>query len=405
MGSHNLMRFIFFCALTFYSFYIFANDNDLVRVRILSEQKSFAFEGEAIVFNGQREDIIPVAIPQFSKWKVQIVRKGDDRFWLASQIYPTVKKTIYRVNQNLNILGKNIGDGKNEWPGSLRLIAGKQDQFDLISVLPLKSYLVGVLNGEMPKDWPLETLKSQAVASRSYVRALMKERKNKNFDVESDVRDQVFTLSVSGLESEIPVTQQQRAVKETQDLSLTFQNKIIKAYFHSDCGGEPASVSSVWGHQGHPTSRKQCFSERKLEWTYQIGKDELFEKMKSIWSSFDKDQFISFKWLRLPSLQRISSVEIDFKSGKNLKISSQEFRKLLGYTNLKSTLFQVRQENDQYIFTGTGYGHGVGLCQYGAKAMGKLGYSYQQILSHYYPETKLEKTKNQNKKLIRDLYL
>ncbi len=406
MSSHNSMRVEFlFCVFTFYSFFVFADDNDLVRVRILSEQKTFSFEGESIVFNGQREEIVPIAIPRFSKWSVQIIRKGNDRFWLASQTYPVVKKIIYKSTRNLNVTGKNISDGKSEWPGTLRLIAGNQDQFDLISVLPLKNYLVGVLNGEMPKDWPLETLKSQAVASRSYIRALMRERKNKNFDVESDIRDQVFVPAENDSESAILVTQQELAVKETQDLSLTHQNKVIKAYFHADCGGEAASASSVWGSKGHPKAQKQCLSEKKIEWVYKINRDELLEKLRSVTANFNKEQFISFQWQRLPNLQRISNVQIDFSSGKNLRISSQEFRKLLGYTNLKSTLFQVRKENDQYIFTGTGYGHGVGLCQYGAKAMGKLGYAYQQILSHYYPETKLEKSRSESKKSVRGLYL
>ncbi len=364
-------------------------DDSLIRVRLLSEQTHFSFEGMGVAFNGKKEVFQAIAIPQISRWTVQLQNISGNTYWQVSQVYPVEKNLIFRSNEPLVILGQGLSTNQNLWPGVLSLVKSEKGKFNLISRLPLKNYLMGVLNGEMPKDWPLATLKAQAIAARSYAQSIMNERKKFSYDVEADHRDQVYIPNTTPDFGAI-ITNQQRAVLETRNIILLEKNRLLKAYFHSDCGGESASAKSVWG-----VSRPalvlpgKCSSEKKSEWVYKIDEEQLLKKLKSVMSRLNENIFSAFRWIYLPKSERLSEVKIELAQGKPVQLSSQDFRKALGYNNLKSTLFQVQKVGNGYVFNGRGFGHGVGLCQWGARTMGKAGSSFQNILAHYYPGAEL----------------
>lgn len=384
-------RIIFF---TFVSFILtsslaFADDNSLVRVRLFAGQTSFRLEGEGVSLNGHAESIRPISLPKISRWIFRPKKIQGRVLWQAQQIYPTSQSLFFNSTKPLIISGYNLRSGNQFLQGALNLTGTKEGRFDIISFVPLRVYLVGVLNGEMPKDWPLDTLKAQAVAARSYVESVRRERKNMAFDVESDHRDQVYSSGVPQVFGNT-LSLQERAVFETKNMILSHNHEPLKAYFHADCGGEPASAASVWGQeQKNNPSASMCYSQRQSTWNYQISQPELFAKIKILFPAFNEKLFKKFQWLHQPQHHRVSEVKIVMNDGKSFQLRSQEFREALGYGNLKSTLFEVQNKNNIYFFTGKGYGHGVGLCQHGAQAMAQVGKKFQQILSHYYPTAQL----------------
>ncbi len=364
-------------------------DDSLIRVRLLSEQTHFSFEGIGVAFNGKKEFFQAIAIPQISRWTVQLQNISGNTYWQVSQVYPVEKNLIFKSNEPLVVLGQNLSTDRNFWPGIVSLVKSEKGKFNLISRLPLKNYLAGVLNGEMPKDWPLSTLKAQAIAARSYAQSIMNERKKFSYDVETDHRDQVYIPNVTP-DLGAPLTNQQRAIFETRNIILVEKNRLLKAYFHSDCGGESASAKSVWGvSRPSLVLPGKCSSEKKSEWVYKIEEDQLLKKLKSVLPRLNGSIFSAFQWIYSPKSERLSEVKIAFAQGKPAQLSSQDFRKALGYNNLKSTLFNVQKQDHFYIFNGRGFGHGVGLCQWGARSMGKAGSSFQNILAHYYPGAEL----------------
>jgi stage II sporulation protein D len=132
-------------------------------------------------------------------------------------------------------------------PDQVKLLS-KSNLIDLIVELPLEDYLLGVLPREMPLNWPLESLKAQAVASRSYVLSLLNERKGWHFDVDSTVNDQVFSW-VRDLKKSIPkFNQLLNAIQETRGQILLFnKNQIYRAFFHAESAGRTENAEFVWG--------------------------------------------------------------------------------------------------------------------------------------------------------------
>ncbi len=364
-------------------------DVSIVRVRLLSQQNQLEIEGEGITFNGKEEFIKSVSVPTVSKWNLRYKKVQGRILWQVSKTYPTTQNLFFNTQKPLVISGQNLKSGNKYWQGNLSLVKSTRSSFDVIAQIPLRSYLIGVLKGEMPKDWPLESLKAQAIAARSYVDSVRRERKNFPFDVDADHRDQVYS---SGLPKGFgeATTLQERAVFETKNIILAQNEKPLKAYFHSDCGGEPASAASVWGQeQKNSRTPAMCFSQRRSDWSFKLSKAELFKKIKNIFPEFDEKHFRGFQWVRPRRQHRVSDVKIAMSGGKHFQLRSQEFREALGYGNLKSTLFEVQKVGSEYVFTGKGFGHGVGLCQHGAQAMAQSGKTYQQILNHYYPQAQL----------------
>lgn len=252
--------------------------------------------------------------------------------------------------------------------------------------IPVDQYLYGVMSAEVPASWPLEALKAQAVASRTYFLFKKAERIKENFDVRSDIMDQVFKLDAN---KQAPIL---RAVDETHgEILISQQNgKIFPAYFHSDCGGRTSSEKLVWRK---PSSLNQavqdpyCQTASKNNWSYDISKDRLLSLLQSSFYLPKGVELISI----LPRLQKKSRAYIvDFIFSKNIfkRMSADDLRHLLGFGKLRSAHFSVTQTWDDVVFTGRGFGHGVGLCQWGAQRWARKGKDYRTILSHYYPKAK-----------------
>ncbi|MDO8644134.1 MAG: SpoIID/LytB domain-containing protein, partial [bacterium] len=255
-----------------------------------------------------------------------------------------------------------------------------------VHTVPLETYVEGVLMGEMPSDWPLEALKAQAVAARSYVLYRKQNPRNQDYDVQSTVHDQVYqSKKVPELVHE--------AVLQTKGEILKSNGKILPGYFHSCCGGVTEEPSAVWGGPIEESVRVtdlSCSACPSVSWELTVPKSDLEFVLETLFLG----QPLNFegRW-SLFVRERTASGRVKTFAWKNesqvLTFSAVNLRAKLGYERLKSTFLSVIEEEDSYRFEGKGFGHGVGLCQWGAKGMAEEGASYRDILSFYYPRVEL----------------
>lgn len=245
-----------------------------------------------------------------------------------------------------------------------------------IETVSLNDYLAGVVSKEMPLSWPAEALKAQAVVARSYLFSKMDERYFKKFHVEADQMDQVYAQTTSSKAYE--------AVQSTDGLVLSLQGKIVRSYYHSDCGGHTLPAYKVWpGAIDTGTARDQaCAQRNKNQWQHSISVAH-FQDKKSYQAQTYKDKIVAFdSW------------------------GIQKLRQFFGFAKIRSAPDAIEVHGEEIIFTGRGFGHGVGLCQWGSKVMAEKGRSYFDILTHYYPKAQIQRiqsleiknyfTKNQN---------
>lgn len=263
----------------------------------------------------------------------------------------------------------------------------KREETNRVEVVPFEDYVVGVLAGEMPVSFELEALKAQAVAARTYVMKKMSDNKNEDYDIVDTVQNQVY-ISDQELQNKWQDKYQERinkiktAVLETKGEYLSYNGKVIEAFFFSTSVGKTEnsedvfkqalpylrSVDSTWDEEVSPV-----FNDSK-EYSLQ----EFFERLNLKYS----DQ-IKVEVLNTTSTGRI----------KNIKINDQEFTgsEVYKYLNLRSTFFEINQIGSNVVINTKGYGHGVGMSQYGALAMAKKGYKYDEILKYYYQNIQIEK--------------
>ena len=253
-------------------------------------------------------------------------------------------------------------------------ITSSGSSLNVVASLPVESYLVGVVNGEVDSHWPQEAVMAQVVASRTYALFRLQE-KRPLFDLRPDVFDQVY----AGVGSEDPAAAE--AVRRTRGIVLTREGMIIPAFFHSSCGGFTASVEEVWG-VGHPSLRGvtcgECEDAQRSTWQLTLSTEEVRDAVGSFYPGVGPVTSLGVS--RRTADGRIGTLFLGTDAGKML-IDAGDFRKALGYERLPSTRFTLGQREGMIIFTGSGRGHGVGLCQWGARGSALKGMNYRQGVS------------------------
>lgn len=259
-------------------------------------------------------------------------------------------------------------------------------KISVVNEIDLEDYLKGVLPVEANPKWDLEALKAQAVAARTYALFKAVENQDKRFVLGKDVLSQVY----AGKSSENPVTDQ--AVEATQGQILTYRGKLFPAYFHSTCGGGTTHAEYIWNVEPHPSLKgvkcSFCWASKHYRWSETIPLLEIEAALKKNGIKISEISEIRLK--DIDATGRARKIGITGAQGK-ITVHSNDFRLWIGPAKLRSTLIaSIERKEDQYSFRGRGWGHGVGLCQYGMKQLAELGYTYPQILQYYYPEAVIE---------------
>jgi len=283
-----------------------------------------------------------------------------------------------------------IPDGKNfikinstKYKGKIKIISYEDFKLSIIEEIPIERYLYGVLSPEMGPDWPLEALKAQAVASRTYAVKLINPKKD--YDIGNTILHQVYT----GFEKINPSIIE--AVNSTKGEILTYNKKIITTFFHACCGGHTTTPSSAWDEEIikplKGISDPYCKTSKHYSWDIFIKNSDLLSFIQKMGSTA-----LKIKSVRIYSKDKSGrAVRLAFTTDKgNFRAEVKEMRKFFGSYEFKSTFItQIKQVENGYIFYGKGWGHGVGMCQEGAKQMAYHGKKYTQILKFYYPGTKI----------------
>lgn len=252
----------------------------------------------------------------------------------------------------------------------------------VVHPLPLETYVLGVVSSELPQRWPLEGLKVQAIAARTFAVWQKYRRLSLPYHMESTVLDQVY----HGAQREHAAAE--RAVVETLGTVLTFGRRPAEAYFHAACGGRTESAAEGWGRALPylPGSRCGfCGQANRYQWTERVPRSELDK-------AFAKLLGESVQELRVVSKTRSGRADqLEVRGAKRrAKLSGPDLRRLVGYNRVWSTyLLELEAGKTHFTFTGRGAGHGVGMCQWGAKGMADAGHHHDAILARYYPGASL----------------
>ncbi|MCM8821673.1 MAG: SpoIID/LytB domain-containing protein [Candidatus Omnitrophica bacterium] len=285
----------------------------------------------------------------------------------------------------------SIENYKGKYRGQLSF-ARWGGKYLIINTMDVEEYLFGVIGKEMEKSWPFEALKAQAVCSRTliYYYKEMAIKKKLPYDVSGTIYHQVYGGVSSENENIV------RAVEETANLVLAGQNdengyNIVPSFFHACCGGHTNSASGAWGGR-YPllegVEDPYCEGSPFYTWQRILTRDDLKSILGFDVSTVRVSEFNGNK--------RAVNLEFQGMRGKKI-ITAENFRMMTinGSTTFKSskslpsTMFTITQRGDSFIFDGKGYGHGVGLCQWGARKMAEQGNNFVEILKHYFPNLRL----------------
>jgi stage II sporulation protein D len=255
----------------------------------------------------------------------------------------------------------------------------------VVNELPLEDYLVGLINCEISSQWPMEAIKAQAVIARTYALYQREVRRNAPYHLESTVLDQVYDGC------DIEDNRAVRGVRETAGEVLTYKGAIIQAFYHSNCGGHTEAAENVWG-VGLPYLQgvdcRYCLTAPSGRWEQSLSLNRIETQLRSAGY-----QVSGLKEVRTGMRNRSGRLtDLTLVGARSRqRITAVNFRKALGYGVIRSTNFEARTVGGEVVFTGIGFGHGVGLCQWGAKQRAADGFDYREILAYYYPGTVLEK--------------
>jgi stage II sporulation protein D len=366
------------------------------------------------------QDVAPAAAPPI---RVKLASLGTPtRVSLRSSVPlrisdPATGKTIEEAGElSLSVVGSQVKAGElqattlriegelltlrsgkltRDFPGAL-LVSASKAGLSLSNECSLERYTEGVLAGECPALFHPEAIRAMAVAARSY-------SYRKGYLGTGELCDtthcQVYR-GVSGVKPSI-----HEAVEATAGLCALYDGEVIDAVYSADCGGYTEANENAWKgarpvpylraveDAPEPQGQAFCAVNRSHQWTLSLTKarlQALFGKAERAVKLAILDFSESGRVRRLQLAPDVPSQEMEAMTataaaGKSSRLfSGDDWRKILGMANLKSLKFEVRECETGVQIAGRGYGHGVGLCQFGANGMGRQGYGYADILQHYY---------------------
>ena len=317
------------------------------------------------------------------------------------------------INQNLdevNIIprgnNKHLSYNKKPYRGIVKLIPAGNN-LSVINILYMEDYLRGVVPpeiGKRSKD-EIEAVKAQAIAARTYAMAHLKQYPDEQYDMRSSIIDQVY----EGIKVEQKLINE--AIDATAGYVITYQDDFINAYYHSTCGGMTDDIEDVWDRKEVPYL-KAVSDSSACSWSKYYNWEEIFTE-KQLRNRIE--QYLSSdrgRDMRIGNIKDIVIVETS-PGGRITKLvietnkdrfffKKDRIRWVFGRTSnpdliLPSNRFKInlqRNSNgkiEKIIFTGSGYGHGVGMCQCGAIGLARVGWNYDHILKHYYKNVEIKK--------------
>lgn len=299
------------------------------------------------------------------------------------------------TNKNQETENEKTNYNYNQY-GTISLLHKKTGEIEQVN---LDDYLCNVVSAEMPASYEKEALKAQAIVARTYTIYKILNKKHENADICDDSTCCQAWISKEDRLSKWEESQREgnwnkicECVKETQGKIVTYENKPIDAFFHSNSGGITELPVNVWGGTGYPylqsveTSGEEAYTQYSSEVT--LTKEQLLNKLKEKYEdiAIDFSNNDDIKIMEYTEGTRVKTIKFG-----NHELSGVETRTLLG---LKSTNFEVKIDEDNIKFSVKGYGHGVGMSQTGADSMAKQGSKAEDIIKHFYTGVEISEVNN-----------
>lgn len=285
---------------------------------------------------------------------------------------------------------KSNDENKSNSGLSFKVLDANTGEIETVSA---KDYVIGAVMAEMPSSYHEEALKAQAVAAFTYA---LRQQKNEQISPTKDLNGADFSNDSSRYQAYFNTDEAKQRLGSDYDEAnkkiseavesvfgeyLEFENEPIAAAYHSISSGMTESAKTVWGEDiSYLQAQKSEYDTASADYEH----TEVFtaDELKSKFSEYDASIVFSDnpqEWISISSVSDSGTVTL-VKVG-NAELTGTQFRSVLG---LRSANFTANFDADKFTITTKGYGHGVGMSQYGANAMAFSGYTYDQILAHYY---------------------
>lgn len=298
---------------------------------------------------------------------------ASERIAVSGKPYGVRELLVSSASDSLSVNGKT-------YPGSLRILL-RNSRLLVVNLVDREAYLKAVVPSEMLPTWGEEALNAQAVVSRSFVLHHALHNNAKDYDITAN--KQVYNP-----DKRDPRTD--RAVDATRDIVLFYHGKLLLPFFSTCCGGFTEYPANVWESKDDfpPTVKCPfCREEPDFRWQARVSLEEFQRKLRSAHIASARSIAVHS---RSASGGRITVLRIESDSGPSF-IKINRFRLLMGPNLIRSGLFDMAVEGGFITFRGRGWGHGVGMCQRGAKVLAERGESFKGILKYYFPGARTEK--------------
>lgn len=280
----------------------------------------------------------------------------------------------------------------NQYRGWLRL-RRSGSRVRAVNHVDLEDYLASVINSEMPDDFPAAARRAQAIAARSYVLYQMKTfGRGTDYDVTGGTRSQVYRgvqyRASDGRRLAAENASSRQVVAETRGLICTYRGRLFCTYYSAICGGRTTWGPSIFKDAAAPLVSVPCTwcrGSKYYRWESEVPRAQLEKKLAAYFREQGK-AFRSLDQLQVLPPARVGQVPLVrvASAGKRTDLSAYTFRLAAGAGDVRSAYFHVEDEGPSLQFEGRGWGHGVGLCQWGARGQALAGRSTTQILQYYY---------------------
>ncbi|MBF0171681.1 MAG: SpoIID/LytB domain-containing protein [Nitrospinae bacterium] len=300
-----------------------------------------------------------------------------ERFLVDGRPWPVNEVTLSTDELPLRFQGRS-------YRGEMRIVRNGRE-LAVVNHVDLEDYVAGVIGVEMSPTWPLESLKAQAVASRSYVAVQMTRPRGADWDVCATVASQVYR----GLERESGLVRQ--AVTETGGIVALYNGAVAETFFHSSAGGRTSTLSEAWNGKDRPylvsTVADHEGGAPFVRWRVGLSGSHIREQLAK--RGIRVGAIRSINPSKFTKSGRVATLRIVHDRGE-IKMSAGRFREMIGQTTLRSSRFSVSRKKGQFVFVGNGFGHGVGMSQFSARGMALKGATFDEIVTHFYAGVSLE---------------
>jgi stage II sporulation protein D len=305
--------------------------------------------------------------------RVTLAAVGERIRWNGSKL----------LGDTLDVAGApNLRVGNRKVAGRVRLLA-RRGELLVVAVEPFEAYVAAVISREAAPRFHPEALAALAVAARTYAVGAAAKPRDPAYDVVAGVEDQVF----DGMDGVAAVFRE--AADRTRGVVVRYRGELARTVYHSTCGGRTEDAGAAWG-KDIPYLRAQfcddCADSPVYRWEYRMSGAEGRRVASALGVPPGKDLRITVAG-RTPT-GRASRVRIS-SGGVSRELQAAEFRRVAGYAKVRSLKMEIVPVAGEWRVTGEGWGHGVGLCQFGANGMARRGAGFREILTRYYPGTEI----------------